>query len=408
MPNKLVRVPDKNLGMKVVKIKSIPPDWGTVRIKDIADVNKKNLSSNTRGDYSFYYIELNAVSEGQVRFPETKMIFKKSPSRARRIPSAGDILMSTVRPNLMGFAVINFNAKDVICSTGFAVITPKVESDTEFIYQSLYSEATRKQLYRLLVGSNYPAINNIDVEHLWLTYPLSEKERFRISEILVAWDKFIEKTTKLIKLKTKLKKALMQKLFRGLPHKEINIITEQISVRNYEEACMRILSVTNDRGFVLPEEQFDRRVASDNLKNYKAIKQGQYAYNPSRINVGSIARLDKWGEGVLSPMYVVFKLNEKIVISDYFLHWLSSYEARERIKRSAQGSVRETVSFDMFGAILMPLPDVKVQDRIAQILNCISKEIDVLYKLVDLYRTQKQGLMQKLLTGKIRVKGVTQ
>jgi type I restriction enzyme S subunit len=58
----------------------------------------------------------------------------------------------------------------------------------------------------------------------------------------------------------------------------------------------------------------------------------------------------------------------------------------------------------MFGAISMPLPELRVQKKIAQILNCISKEIDIQCKLVELYQIQKKGLMQKLLTGQIRVK----
>jgi len=164
-----------------------------------------------------------------------------------------------------------------------------------------------------------------------------------------------------------------------------------------------VLSVTNHSGFVLPEDQFERRVASSDLSNYKIVRRGQYAYNPSRINVGSIARLDDWGIGVLSPMYVVFELDEKRVNSDFFLHWLSSHEARQRIKKSAQGSVRETVSFSDFATIPFPLPLQEEQQAIAKMLNTAQREIILLKDLADAYRQQKRGLMQKLLTGRWRV-----
>ncbi len=177
-----------------------------------------------------------------------------------------------------------------------------------------------------------------------------------------------------------------------------------MSKRNSSGTIDRVLSVTNNRGFVLPEDQFERRVASSDLGNYKVITRGQYAYNPSRINVGSIARLDGWDKGVLSPMYVVFKVNEEKVNSDFFLHWLSSHEARERIKRSAQGSVRETVSFTDLGAILFPLPRLEQQQIIAEALNTARQEIEILKKQVQAYCIQKCGLMQKLLTGQWRVK----
>jgi type I restriction enzyme S subunit len=164
-----------------------------------------------------------------------------------------------------------------------------------------------------------------------------------------------------------------------------------------------VLSVTNSRGFVLPEDQFERRVASADLSNYKVVRRGQYAYNPSRINVGSIARLDGWDDGVLSPMYVVFSLDETKVDSDYFLHWLNSHEARQRIKNSAQGSVRETVSFSEFAAITIPLPDTARQSDVAHYLNALREEIDLLGQSVEAYKTQKRGLMQKLLTGQWRI-----
>jgi type I restriction enzyme S subunit len=96
--------------------------------------------------------------------------------------------------------------------------------------------------------------------------------------------------------------------------------------------------------------------------------------------------------------------NEARVHSDYFLHWLSSHEARQRIKNSAQGSVRETVSFSEFATIHFPLPDAKRQSVIAAYLNCLRDEIALLQRQSDKLRLQKRGLMQKLLTGEWQVK----
>ena len=140
------------------------------------------------------------------------------------------------------------------------------------------------------------------------------------------------------------------------------------------------------------------------MSNYKVVRRGQYAYNPSRINVGSIARLDGWDDGVLSPMYVVFGVDETKINSDYFLHWLDSHEARERIKKSAQGSVRETVSFSEFASLAIPLPDTAKQTAIARYLNALREEVALLGQSVEALKQQKRGLMQKLLTGQWRVK----
>jgi len=160
--------------------------------------------------------------------------------------------------------------------------------------------------------------------------------------------------------------------------------------------------VTNSAGFVLAEDQFAYRVASADISNYKIVRQGQYAYNPSRINVGSIARLDDWAEGALSPMYVVFEVRDTLD-ADYFGHWLRSGEARKRIALAAQGSVRDTVSFGDLSSILIPLPSLNEQQRIARTLSTLKDELTLLDREVKAITRQKRGLMQKLLTGEWRV-----
>lgn len=240
-------------------------------------------------------------------------------------------------------------------------------------------------------------------------YPVSLPpliQQIAIASLFSTWDFAIERTERLIAAKEKRYTGLLSSLISNSkhPYGHIRGFTSEVSKRNNGAAIDRVLSVTNNRGFVLPEDQFERRVASSDLSNYKVVTSGQYAYNPSRINVGSIARLDGWDTGVLSPMYVVFKINEKKVNSDFFLHWLESHEAKERIRKSAQGSVRETVNFADLGAIPFPLPTLEQQKQIAETLNTAQREIDLLKKQAEAFRTQKRSLMQKLLTGQWRVK----
>lgn len=385
---------------------NIPIGWKEVKLGEICHINSNSLTDKTDENFSFYYIDLSMVNDGAIEYPSNQILFKNSPSRARRIFKKGNILMSTVRPNLLGHAIIKSEVKNCICSTGFAVVEEKNGlSCNEYIYPNLFSYNIKKQIDSILVGSNYPAINSNDVKNLKILLPpLPEQEA--IADILEKWDEAIEKTAKLIEAKTKKFEWLNTRLINKSNYKKIDIsrIISEISMRNKEGHIERVLSVTNHSGFVLPEEQFERRVASLNTSNYKIIKKGQYAYNPSRINVGSIARLDKWNDGILSPMYTVFEIDQARINSDYFLHWLSSSEAKQRIKNSAQGSVRETVSFNDFGSILIPFPELQYQERIAKTLNTAKKEIAILEEILAKYKSQKKGLMQNLLTGKIRIK----
>lgn len=253
-------------------------------------------------------------------------------------------------------------------------------------------------------GAGRYKLNKAALQEIPIVLPPRE-EQGAINDLFREWNTAIQKTDHLIAAKERhYRHELSRLISRGQhPHAHVGAFAEEVSARNRGGNEARVLSVTNSRGFVLPEDQFERRVASADLSNYKVVHRGQYAYNPSRINVGSIARLDGWDDGVLSPMYVVFGLDEAKVNSDYFLHWLNSHEARQRIKNSAQGSVRETVSFSEFAAITIPLPDSNTQTAIARYLNALHEEIDLLGKSVAALKTQKRGLMQKLLTGHWRL-----
>ena len=245
------------------------------------------------------------------------------------------------------------------------------------------------------------------------------QEQKKIAEILSTWDKAIETVEKLVANSQQQKKALMQQLLTGqkrlLDENGVkfgdewektnlkNLLKEE-KARNRDKAITRVLSVTNHSGFVLPENHFSKRVASDEVSNYKVVKKGQFGYNPSRINVGSFARLDDFDSGILSPMYVVFEISTPKLDSDFFNFWMQSHEAKQRINNSTQGSVRDSVGFDAMASFPFKLPTIKEQEKIAQVLTLADREIDLYNQQLDKLKLEKKSLMQQLLTGQKRVK----
>ena len=255
-------------------------------------------------------------------------------------------------------------------------------------------------------STNLASINSSQLKAFPVLFPPLPEQK-AIVDLLSAWDEAIEKTERLIVEKQKFYEAQLSKhLSLGVTERiKLKKFLKEVSKRNKDLSITQILSVTNSNGFVRRENQFGKQVASNNLSYYKIVSKGEYAYNPSRINVGSIARLDSWDLGVLSPMYAVFEIEKPSELhTDLFLHWLNSREAKQRIKQSAQGSVRETVSFDDFCAIGFPRIDLEEQEAFAEYFSSILEEIDVLKALSKKYKTQKRGLMQKVLSGQWRVK----
>lgn len=106
--------------------------------------------------------------------------------------------------------------------------------------------------------------------------------------------------------------------------------------------------------------------------NYKIVKPNQFAYNPSRINLGSIAlRNEIDGKCIISPMYIVFEvINSEKLMSDYLLLWLSRSEFLRSTLFYASGSVRDTFGFDDMVNVAIPIPDISVQREIVNIHKC--------------------------------------
>ncbi|MDO9154427.1 MAG: N-6 DNA methylase [Paludibacter sp.] len=126
-----------------------------------------------------------------------------------------------------------------------------------------------------------------------------------------------------------------------------------------------VWSVSNTLGFIPSSDYFGKQVASDDIKNYKKILPNYLAYNPARINVGSIALNESDQIGCVSPMYVTFKVkDEQILNSKYLLLLLKSKMGIKQIRKFADGAVRQTLSFDNLKFIQIPLPPITEQERI--------------------------------------------
>ena len=108
-------------------------EWETKRLQDISDINPQNFSSNTNPDYKFNYISLEQVDSGKL-LGYSEEIFQTAPSRAQRVLQNGDVLMSTVRPNLMAHLFFRDQVPNAVCSTGFAVLPRKTGSISSLFF----------------------------------------------------------------------------------------------------------------------------------------------------------------------------------------------------------------------------------------------------------------------------------
>ncbi|MBC6477973.1 MAG: restriction endonuclease subunit S [Hormoscilla sp. GM7CHS1pb] len=201
-------------GYKQTEVGVIPEDWQVNKIGEIANVDPENLTAKTYAEYQFKYISLEDVDRGTLK-GYSEQVFSTSPSRARRVLRYGDVLFSTVRPNLKSHLLFNKDDDDWVCSTGFSVLRCQNNlSIAAFLFFHLFSGNINKQIETLIAGSNYPAINSSDVRKLEMAVPEVEEQR-AIAQTLSDVDGLIAALDKAIAKKRNIKTATMQELLTG-------------------------------------------------------------------------------------------------------------------------------------------------------------------------------------------------
>ena len=170
-------------------------------------------------------------------------------------------------------------------------------------------------------------------------------------------------------------------------------IVEEFSQKNRNLQCKNVYSVTNSGGFILSNEYFSKDVYSKDLSNYKIVEKGMIAYNPSRINVGSVSCLND-EKGIISPLYVVIKPEREKVTGAYLNFFLHSPYAKSQIKNLTSGSVRDSLSFTAFKKILIDLPCLNEQN---EIINKLEKINNIVFLFNESYYRLNNSVKSRFL-----------
>ena len=169
------------------------------------------------------------------------------------------------------------------------------------------------------------------------------------------------------------------------------------SEKNKNLSVINVESVSNKTGFTKQTDQFeDYSVASADLSNYYVIREKQFAYNPSRINVGSIAYKDLGDEiSVVSPLYVSF--STKKVLNDGFLwNWFKTASFDAQRQRLSEGGVRDTLSFNQLSEMNTMFPTYPEQEKIGSFFKQLDNTIALHQRKLELLKEQKKGFLQKM------------
>ena len=178
----------------------------------------------------------------------------------------------------------------------------------------------------------------------------------------------------------------------------IGDITRNYSLRNKDKIQYPMFSVTNSRGFVPQSEQFeDREMIGEDIKAYKIIHEGDFAYNPARINVGSIAKYDKSEPCMISSLYVCFKALPQIN-NEWLMQLLKTPKMNFYYNVNGEGGVRVYLFYPNFARIRTSYPSLAEQQKIASFLSLLDQRIETQRKIIEDLKKLKDAISLILFT----------
>ena len=378
-------------GYKNTEVGVIPEDWEVKSISEIVDVDTDNLTTSTNPDYVFKYISLEDVDFGILR-NYSEQIFKFAPSRARRKVKKGDILISTVRPNLKSHLLITEEVQDWICSTGFSVLRSKNQTDNVFLFNHFFASIINRQIENLITGSNYPAINSKEVKSLQIPLPPTKAEQTAIATALSDADALINSLSTLIAKKRNIKQGAMQKLLKPKEGWEVKKLGDFLDYEQPTEYLVtdteyndnnQIPVLTAGKTFILGYTNEEHGI----FKNLPVIifddftTAIKYVDFPFKAKSSAMKMLLPKNEKVNLRFIFEIMLQIKYQVADHKRHWIGEYSKIE----------------------IKVLSTPEEQNEIATILSDMDAEIQALETKLEKYRKIKLGMMQNLLTGKIRL-----
>ncbi|MCS3901505.1 restriction endonuclease subunit S [Methanococcus voltae] len=407
-------------GYKETKIGLIPNDWEVKKLGDVCSFIGDGIHSTpkycTNGKY--YFINGNNLKNGTiVHTNDTKLIsFEEFNKLKQKI--AEDALLLSINGTIGNCSY--YNNEKILLGKSVAYINLKNKNIKNFIYYVIQSPRTVSQFYSELTGSTIKNLSLKSLRNLCIPLP-PLKEQQKIAEILTKWDNHIETLENLISKKEEYKKGLMQNLLTGKVRfpgfneewKEVKLgeickflkgngLSKEKLNKNGKFKCILYGELYTTYSEVIKEvlskTDFKEKIHSekgDILIPASTTTTGIDLANATAINEENV---------ILGGDINILRKKYENKYNNEFLAYYLTYGKKYELAKYAQGTTIVHLYGKDIKNMKIQLPTLEEQEQIAEVLSLQDKEIEILKEKLELLKMQKKGLMQKLLTGEIRVK----
>ncbi|HGF8024563.1 restriction endonuclease subunit S [Enterococcus sp. E5-80] len=380
-------------------------DWEERKLNELAEFNPKSDLPER-----FEYVDLESVVGTELVRHRTENRYS-APSRAQRLAKKNDVFYQTVRPYQKNNYLFDLPYDNYVFSTGYAQMRPI--GNGYFLLTLIQEEKFVNRVLERSTGTSYPAINSNDLAKLPVKVPADIQEQQKIGTFFKQLDNTIALHQRKLDLLKETKKGFLQKMFpkNGAKVPEIRFpgFTEDWEQRKFKEFSKKTgkkntkdldfpaYSVSNKAGLISQTEQFDGSRLDDLEKtNYKFVEPNEFAYNPARVNVGSIAFNNLGMTVIVSSLYIVVKMSEDLD-NEFILQFIKSPTFIKEVKRNTEGSVREYLFYENFANIKFPFTRNKEeQQKIGAFFKQLDDTIALHQRKLDLLKETKKGFLQKM------------
>lgn len=385
-------------------------EWEFRRLGDIADSFSGGTPTASKADY--YGGDIPFIRSGEVNSPKTSLFLTQAglDCSAAKMVDKGTILYALygATSGEVGLARVRGAINQAVLA-----IIPKEGIEKLFLFQ--YLRYAKSSIINRFIQGGQGNLSAAILSNLLIPLPSLAEQR-KIADLLTSLDDLLAGAKAKREQLIVHKKGLMQKLFpapgKTLPEyrfpgfvgekewevKCLGDVTTIVNRRNKSRRMLPIYSINNKQGFILQSEQFnglDSNSRGYDTSQYKIVNSNLFAYNPARINVGSIGYSGRIKEGIISSLYVCFKSTDTVT-DDFLRCFFETDQFRRSVDNNVEGGIRSYLFYENFSRINIALPTIDEQKNIAFSILSINELIEQYENKVIVIENHRQGLMQQL------------
>ena len=357
--------------------------WNKTTYGEISSCFSGGTPQSRNPDY--YGGSIPFIRSGEIHGSTTDLFLSENglKNSAAKLVNIGDVLLA-----LYGATSGQIARSQINGAINQAILCIRPSIDPDFL---IYSWQAHAELFLKTYLQGGQGNLSAEIYKSLPVYVPSKAEQVKVSSLCRAIDQRISVQNKIIEDLFTVEKLIIDTVFGQESNSSLSTFIDEIAERNKANESLDVYSVSNKLGFIPQSEQFeDKEVASDNRRNYKIVAPHTFAYNPARINVGSIGFYSGDKKVIVSPMYVCFKVHgiDASVLEQFF----QSNAFYKDMSSRLEGSVRQCLTFQGMRSIRFHAPSDRDKEWLA-LAHKIRTKRTAEERILNAYKTQKRFLL---------------